>query len=295
MNIIEGSSQVKNELMRLIEIRQESIGAWSGQKEVSIDADRVKSVKEIVAAVREGGDKSVRQYTKDFDGVELGSFEVGKNQVSDAYEKLKQEKPDLVKALEKAAERIDIFHAAQKKAIWGEVNLPGLNQLIRPLKRVGVYVPGGTAIYASTVLMTAVPAKVAGVEEVILVTPPQKDGKISPLVLAAAYIAKVDRIFAVGGAQAIAALAYGTDSIPKVDKICGPGNIFVMLAKREVYGAVAIDGLQGPSEVVIIADETANPRFCASDLLAQAEHDLLASAVLITTSRKLAEEVNQEV
>jgi histidinol dehydrogenase len=166
---------------------------------------------------------------------------------------------------------------------------------VRPLERVGVYAPGGTASYPSTVLMTAIPAKVAGVKEVVLVTPPGKDGKISPAILAAADIAGVNRIFSIGGAQAIAALAFGTESVPRVDKICGPGNIYVFLAKKLVYGVVGIDGLQGPSEVVVIADETANPDYCASDLLAQAEHGGLSSAILITDSKQLAEKVTAAV
>jgi len=183
----------------------------------------------------------------------------------------------------------------QKRHIGGEDTAPGSGQLIRPLERIGVYAPGGTASYPSTVLMTAIPARVAGVKEVILATPPRLNGVVPSPTLVAADIAEVDRVFCVGGAQAIAALAFGTESIPRVDKICGPGNIFVVLAKKLVYGAVDIDGLQGPSEVLIIADETANPEYCAADLLAQAEHDPLASAILITTSRWLADEVNREV
>ncbi len=197
-------------------------------------------------------------------------------------------------ALKLAAERIRYFHSVQKDNICHEFTGQGWGQLIRPLERVGLYVPGGTASYPSTVLMTAIPAKVAGVKEVILVTPSSK-GLIPPAILAAADIAGVDRVFGVGGAQAVAALAFGTESIPKVDKICGPGNIFVTLAKKLVYGIVAIDGLQGPSEVLIIADETANPKYCALDLVAQAEHDPAASAILITTSRQLADEVAREV
>jgi len=167
--------------------------------------------------------------------------------------------------------------------------------VVRPLERVGVYAPGGTASYPSTVLMTAIPAKIAGVKEVILATPPGKDGKISPAILVAADIAGVSRIFAMGGAQAIAALAFGTESVPRVDKICGPGNIYVFLAKKLVYGVVGIDGLQGPSEVVVIADASANPDYCASDLLAQAEHGGLSSAIMITDSRALADKVNQAI
>ena len=167
--------------------------------------------------------------------------------------------------------------------------------MVRPLERVGVYAPGGTASYPSTVLMTAIPAKIAGVREVILATPPGKDGKISPAILIAADIAGVSRIFAIGGAQAVAALAFGTESVPRVDKICGPGNIYVFLAKKLVYGVVGIDGLQGPSEVVVIADESANPDYCASDLLAQAEHGGLSSAIMITDSRALTDKVNQAI
>jgi len=294
MEIVEGYKQVKDKLVGLIKVRQESMVAWSGypSEKGSADAERVNSVKEILDKVRQEGDRAVRKYTKEFDGVELSSFEVTKEQVSSAYQQIK---PELVSALKLAAERIGSFHTTQKNAIWGEVVEPGLGRLIRPLERVGIYVPGGTASYPSTVLMTAIPARVAGVKEIILVTPPRLDVLISPLTLVAADIAQADRIFAVGGAQAIAALAFGTESIPGVDKICGPGNIFVVLAKKMVYGVVGIDGLQGPSEVVIIADESANPEYCAADLLAQAEHDPLASAILITTSRRLADEVNREL
>ena len=192
-----------------------------------------------------------------------------------------------------AAERIGNFHQMQKERALPTYTHGKTGWMVRPLERVGVYAPGGTASYPSTVLMTAIPAKVAGVKEVILVTPPGKDGNISPAILIAADIAGVNRIFSVGGAQAIAALAFGTESVPRVDKICGPGNIYVFLAKKLVYGVVGIDGLQGPSEVVVIADETANPDYCASDLLAQAEHGGLSSAIMITNSGRLAEKVMQ--
>jgi len=184
---------------------------------------------------------------------------------------------------------------AQKEAMWREVSVPGSRQLIRPLERIGIYAPGGTASYPSTVLMAAIPARVAGAKEIILVTPPKSDGAVPPATLLAADIAGVDRVFCVGGAQAVAALAFGTESVPKVDKICGPGNIFVVLAKKLVYGSVDIDGLQGPSEVLIIADDNANPGYLAADMLAQAEHDPLASAVVITMSRVLAEKVGDEI
>jgi histidinol dehydrogenase len=202
---------------------------------------------------------------------------------------------ELVSALKLAAERIRDFHQSQKDGIWHEVSGAGLSQLIRPLQRVGLYVPGGTAAYPSTVLMTAIPAKVAGVSEVVMVTPPKPNGRVSPVTLVAADIAQVDRIFCVGGAQAIAAMAFGTESIAAVDKICGPGNIFVTLAKKMVYGVVDIDGLQGPSEVLLIADDKTNSGHCAAELLAQAEHDPLASPILITTSHRLAEKVDREL
>jgi len=201
----------------------------------------------------------------------------------------------LLEALKLAADRIRDFHESQKEAMWHGVQGKEWGQQIRALGRVGVYAPGGTASYPSTVLMVAVPARVAGVKEVILVTPPRAGGGLAPATLVAADLAEVDRIFAIGGAQAIAALAFGTESIPPVDKICGPGNLFVTLAKKAVFGSVDIDALQGPSEVMVIADERANPAFIAADLLAQAEHDPLAKAVLITTSRRLASRVQQQI
>ena len=253
--------------------------------------DREQAVRQIIDEVRRRGDAALFDYTKRFDGVALASLEVDKKQTANAYREVNKE---LISALKLAARRISSFHLKQKRRIW-RIAAAGSGQIIRPLERVGVYAPGGTASYPSTVLMTAIPARVAGVSEIILATPPRASGAIPAPTLVAADIAGVDRIFSVGGAQAIAALAFGTESIPRVDKICGPGNIFVVLAKKLVYGAVAIDGLPGPSEVLIIADETANPGYCAAELLAQAEHDPLASAILITTSKKLANGVNQEV
>jgi histidinol dehydrogenase len=248
-------------------------------------------VKQIIDEVRQRGDAALYDYTLKFDRVKLSSLEVSKEQIKSAYGEVDKE---LVSALKSAAERIGSFHQKQKDAIWSLAAKKGFGQLIRPLERIGAYAPGGTASYPSTVLMTAIPAKIAGVKEVILVTPP-REGSIPPPTLVAADMAQVDRVFSIGGAQAIAALAFGTESIPKVDKICGPGNIYVTLAKKLVYGAVGIDGLYGPSEVLIIADESANPAYCAADILAQAEHDPLASAILITSSKKLADEVNQEI
>ncbi len=251
-----------------------------------------QAVRRIIEEVKEKGDTALFDLTLRIDSIRLKSLEVSREEISAAYGTVPAE---LVSALEMAAGRITSFHAVQKTALWQENAGPGGGQLVRPLERVGLYVPGGTAAYPSTVLMTAVPAKVAGVSEVVLTTPPSASGKVPPVTLIAADIAGVDRVFCVGGAQAIAALAYGTVSIPKVDKICGPGNIFVTLAKKLTYGTVDIDGLQGPSEILIIADETANPEYCAADILAQAEHDTLASAVVVTTSPSLAENIIGQV
>ena len=280
--------------MRIIEGFQAAKLALSRQapKEAPGIDEREQVVREVIDDVRVRGDAALFDYTLKFDGVKLSSLEVSREQIASAY---READAELVSALKLAAERIRSFHVSQKDAIWHEVTKPDLRQLIHPLQCVGVYVPGGTASYPSTVLMTVIPARVAGVKEVILATPPGPNGKVPALTLAAADVAQVDRVFSVGGAQAVAALAFGTESVPKVDKICGPGNIFVTLAKKLVYGTVGIDGLQGPSEVLIIADETANPEYCAADLLAQAEHDPLASAILVATSRGLADAVNQEV
>jgi histidinol dehydrogenase len=277
LKIIEGFKPAKAILSR--KLPREAFG---GEQE--------QAVRQIIEAVRRRGDAALLDYTLKLDGVKLVSLEVGKKQIKDAYRQVDKK---LISALKLAAKRISSFHLKQKRLVW-RIAAPG-SVLIRPLERVGVYAPGGTASYPSTVLMTAIPARVAGVSEIILATPPRKNGLIPPPTLVAADIAGVDRIFSIGGAQAIAALAFGTESVPRVDKICGPGNIFVILAKKLVYGAVDIDGLPGPSEVLIIADETANPSYCAADLLAQAEHDPLATAILITTSKRLAEGVNQEV
>ena len=293
MKIIEGFKSAKSALNRQTPAEFYSVSPALGQrlKEMFGTDDPEQAVRQIINEVRNRKDAALFDYTLKIDGIKLTSLEVGKTQIASAYQEVDSE---LVSALKLAAERIRSFHLAQKDSIWGGVaKLDG--QLIRPLERVGIYIPGGTACYPSTVLMTAIPARVAGVREIIMVTPPQAQGSASLLTLVAADIAQVDRIFCVGGAQAIAALAFGTESIPRVDKICGPGNIFVVLAKKMVYGMADIDGLQGPSEVVIIADETANPDYCAADLIAQAEHDPLASAILITTSSRLAEKVNREV
>ncbi len=294
MKVIEGFTSAKSVLARqaAAEFYPVSAPLKRRLKELFGIDDPEQAVRQIINEVRNRGDAALLDFTLKIDGIRLSSLEVSKQQIASAYQKVDSE---LLSALRLAAERIRSFHSLQKESILSGVTKLGSGQLIRPLERIGVYAPGGTACYPSTVLMAAIPARVAGVKEVILVTPPGLNGTVPPPTLVAADIAEVDRIFSVGGAQAIAALAFGTKSIPKVDKICGPGNIFVTLAKRLVYGVVGIDGLQGPSEVLIIADETANPEYCAADLVAQAEHDPLASAILITTSRRLADEVNQEI
>lgn len=254
------------------------------------------TVNEIIANVKEHGDEALFSYTKKFDRAELtaDTVEVTEEEVREAYEQID---PKLLDVIKKALVNIRDYHALQKQNSWFESRENGtiLGQKITPLQRVGVYVPGGKAVYPSSVLMNIMPAKVAGVQEIIMATPCSAEGKVNPSVLAAAKEAGADRIFKIGGAQAIAAMAFGTKSIPKVDKIVGPGNIYVALAKKAVYGHVSIDSIAGPSEILVLADETANPRYVAADLLSQAEHDELASAILITTSRKLAEEVSEQV
>ncbi|MBI3953732.1 MAG: histidinol dehydrogenase [Chloroflexi bacterium] len=250
-----------------------------------------QAVARILADVRRDGDRALLDYTSRLDGVALASLEVPRQTIQAAWE---QAAPELRSALEVAAGRIRAFHERCLPAGWLDRE-QGLGQALRPLERVGLYVPGGTARYPSTVLMSAIPARVAGVREVILATPPGRDGQVPPVTLAAAALAGVDRVFAMGGAQAIGALAYGSESVPQVDKVCGPGNIFVTLAKKMVFGTVDIDGLYGPTETVIIADDSADPALCARDLLAQAEHDALASPILITTSRQVAQAVARQV
>lgn len=294
MRKIEGFDAARKALSRLTPAESYPVSAALKHKleEMFGTADPEQAVKVIINEVRRRGDAAIFDLTAKIDGIKLTALEVPRDELSKAYKEVGDE---LISALKLAAERVNAFHTAQRDNIWHELANGDVGQLLRPLERVGIYVPGGTASYPSTVLMTVVPAKVAGVKEVILVTPPGKDGAVPPATLAAADIAGVDRVFRIGGAQAVAALAYGTESVPRVDKVCGPGNIFVVLAKKLVYGAVAIDGLQGPSEVMIIADDTANPGYCAADLLAQAEHDPLASAILVTTSRALAEEIDREL
>lgn len=253
-----------------------------------------EAVERIIADVASHGDRAVRSYTLKFDGVGLENFEVKRDEIEQAYNACDK---DFIAALENAKERIWDYHKRQLKESWITNNQKGimLGQLYNPLERVGIYVPGGTAAYPSSVLMNAIPAKVAGVNEIIMVTPPTSQGGINKNILAAARIAGVDKVYSVGGAQAVAALAYGTETIGKVDKIVGPGNIYVAAAKRMVFGRVDIDMIAGPSEVLIIADSTANPRYVAADMLSQAEHDTLASSILLTTSKDLAQATLKEL
>lgn len=254
------------------------------------------SVQSILNEVKEKKDEAVFAFTRKFDGAEISADNilVTEAEIEEAYQEVDASLLDVIR---KARNNIENFHAKQRQNSWFDSKPDGtiLGQKVTPLQRVGVYVPGGKAVYPSSVLMNVMPAKVAGVDEIIMVTPPGKERKISPNTLVAAKEAGVDKIYKVGGAQAIGALAYGTESIPKVDKIVGPGNIYVALAKKAVYGHVSIDSIAGPSEILVIADETANPRYVAADLLSQAEHDELASAILVTTSEELAKAVSNEV
>lgn len=252
-------------------------------------------VNDIIEQVRTRGDSALFEYTRQFDKFELNAenIKVTPQEIAAAYEQLDD---NLIRVIKKSAKNIRAFHMKQLRNSWFDAKEDGtiLGMKITPIARAGVYVPGGKAAYPSSVLMNVIPARVAGVKEIVMTTPPGADGTINPGTLVAADIAGVDTIYRAGGAQAIAALAFGTESIPKADKITGPGNIFVALAKKAVYGYVSIDSIAGPSEILVLADETANPRYVAADLLSQAEHDELASAILITTSRKLAEEVSRQ-
>ena len=284
MRIVELSSESRDRLLEdLLKRSPNSYGEFEGR------------VAAILADVKERRDAALFEYTKKFDGADISAdnLVVTEEEIREAYETVD---PSLVEIIRKALVNIRAYHEKQRRYSWFDSKPNGsmLGQKITPLRRVGVYVPGGKAVYPSSVLMNIVPAKVAGVEEIVMTTPPGKDGKVNPTTLVAAKEAGADVIYKVGGAQAIAALAYGTESIPKVDKIVGPGNIYVALAKKAVYGHVSIDSIAGTSEILIIADDTANPRYVAADLLSQAEHDEMASAILVTTSRRLAEEVSKE-
>lgn len=261
---------------------------------VTPEADVAAIVADIIADVKENGDTAVKAYCAKFDKAELTSLEVTPEEIQEA---ISQVEPEFLDILREAAENIRSFHSRQVRNSFVIADKPGivLGQKITPIEKVGVYVPGGTAAYPSTVLMDTIPAKIAGCPQLVMVTPPGRDGKVNPAILAAASIAGVNRIFKVGGAQAIAALAYGTESIPRVDKIVGPGNAFVAEAKKQVFGRVSIDMIAGPSEILVIADGKSNPVHVAADLLSQAEHDKLASAVLVTDSEELAQAVQAEL
>lgn len=254
------------------------------------------AVLEILSAVKERGDEALFEYTEKFDKIRLTkeNVKVTEEEIEEAYSMVDE---SLVEIIRKAIHNIRDYHEKQKQYSWFDSTEAGtiLGQKVTPIEKVGVYVPGGKAAYPSSVLMNVIPAKVAGVETIVMVTPPDKEGKVTPTTLVAAREAGADVIYKVGGAQAVAALAYGTESIPKVHKIVGPGNIYVALAKKAVYGHVSIDSIAGPSEILVLADETANPRYVAADLLSQAEHDELASAILVTTSGELARKVEEEI
>jgi len=265
------------------------------RRSLQLDDPEIEArVRQILREVAVRGDDALREYTARFDGVKLGELVVTSEEIQRARDEVSDK---AARALRLAAERIRRFHEHQRRSSWFDLDEHGglVGQMITPLRRVGIYVPGGLAVYPSSVLMCAIPAQVAGVDEIILCTPPRKDGTVHPLVLLAAQEAGVQRVFKVGGAQAVAAMAYGTASVPAVDKIVGPGNIYVTVAKKLVYGTVGIDMLAGPSEVCILADDTANPRFVAIDMLTQAEHDVHTAAFLITPSSKIAQAVQAEI
>lgn len=273
---------------------EERLIARLKQRSGEVDRAVTAAVSEIIGNVMENGDDAVREYTVKFDKNAPEKMEIDKSDIARAVESCDSA---FIDALTAAAENIRDFHVRQKQQSWFTAKENGviMGQRVRGLERVGIYVPGGTAAYPSSVLMNAIPAKIAGVKEIIMATPPAKDGKPNPDILAAAKAAGVDRVFLMGGAQAVAALAYGTETVPKVDKIVGPGNIFVATAKKLLYGTVDIDMVAGPSEILIVADETADPKYLAADLMSQAEHDILASAILITTSASIAEATKAEL
>lgn len=285
MRIVKLTDETKNNILEnLLKRSPNSYGKFEA------------AVGDILANVRANKDEALFKYTKDFDKADINASNivVTKEEIEEAYTLVD---PALVDVIRKALKNIKEYHEKQKQYSWFDSKPDGtiLGQKVTALSRVGVYVPGGKAVYPSSVLMNVLPAKVAGVEQIIMCTPPDHEGKVYPTTLVAANEAGVDVIYKVGGAQAIAAMAYGTESVPKVDKICGPGNIYVALAKKAVFGYVSIDSVAGPSEILVIADETANPRYVAADLLSQAEHDEMASAILITTSKELAKKVSDEV
>lgn len=275
-------------------VKEQALLAALRQRSADVDKKVTAAVSEIIENVRLKGDEAVKGYTLKFDGSLPPALEIGREEINDA---LTNADPAFIEALLNAMENITDFHNRQKQQSFIDAKPNGviMGQRIRGLARVGLYVPGGTAAYPSSVLMNAVPAKIAGVGEIVMVTPPMKDGRANPDILAAAAVCGVDRVFLLGGAQAVAALAYGTETIPRVDKIVGPGNIYVATAKKLLYGTVDIDMIAGPSEILVLADGSADPAYVAADLMSQAEHDKLASAILITTSSSLAEKVLAEL
>ncbi len=277
------------------ETKNELLGNLLGRNPGSY-SEYEATVNDIITNIRQNGDKALFEYTSKFDKCEISAENilVTRQEIEDAYKKLD---PAFVEVMKKSAENIRVFHEKQKRNSWIETKEDGsiLGQRILPIEISGVYVPGGKAAYPSSVLMNVVPAKVAGVDRIIMCTPPGKDGTVNPGTLVAADIAGVTEVYKAGGAQAIAAMAFGTESVPKVDKITGPGNIFVALAKKACFGHVSIDSIAGPSEILVLADETANPRYVAADLLSQAEHDEMASAILVTTSEDIAKKVSEEI
>lgn len=280
-------------MLKILEHKnKDALQKWVANRTSDTDGAIITTVSKILQDVRKRKDAALYAYTKQFDQVELVTLEVSQEEINASY---KLVDPDFIKNLEEARDNIEFFHKAQLKSGFELTKENGvyLGQRILPLAKVGVYVPGGRAAYPSSVLMNVIPAKIAGVPEIIMVTPPAKDGSIDPYIAVAAKIAGVDKIYKVGGAQAIAALAYGTETIPQVDKIVGPGNIFVATAKKLVYGQVDIDMIAGPSEILVIADEGADPEFVAADLISQAEHDPMASSILLTTSPTLAKQVQK--
>ena len=292
MKVVRGMDEGRKALSRTSEGHSTPPELLEGIKRIfGEDLTPEGAVSRIVSDVALRGDDAVREYTRRIDGVELEYMELDRDTVVRIAEEAPQETRE---ALRRSVGRIRDFHVAGLPRSWMDMER-GFGEIISPIERVGIYSPGGLASYPSTVLMTAIPAKVAGVKEIVLATPPQGDRGPNPAVMAAALIAGVNRIFQVGGAQAIAALAYGTDTIPKVDMVCGPGNIFVTLAKKMVYGETKIDGLEGPTETLIVADDDANPALCAADLLGQAEHDMLATPILITTSERLVPLIQEEL
>ena len=294
LNVIKGTQNAENVLVRIdpldLDSLPESVLART-QEAFGEGVTPLQSVHQMLDDVRQEGDAAVRRYAKLLDGSDLEDFRVTEEQMAQARNSVSKE---LRESLELAAHRVRDFHEATMPSDWVDRE-KGLGELVRPLDRVGLYAPGGSAAYPSTVLMTAVPARVAGVREVILCTPPQRGKSLNPAVIVAAEISGVDALYQVGGVPAVAAMAYGTESVPKVDKICGPGNIFVSYAKKLVQGSVDIDGVFGPTETIVLADKTANASFCAADLIAQAEHDPLATAILITNSQELIDQVGSEV